>query len=151
MRCEVPGCTREAVQDHHIFTRGAKREDAEVPENIFPCCVPHHTGSISWHVTGRDSFAKMFGLEGRVERAREAVLRKSWEGNDRATQGRAEGAETHVSASLTGTHEPMYREKQEDGKEVPGQGAQGKGCLLPPPGPADKARSVLEVRATEAI
>lgn len=73
MQCEVPGCTRRAVHRHHIFTRGAHRGDAEVVDNIFHCCLEHHEGSDSWHMTGRETFARKHGLEKRVECARRAV------------------------------------------------------------------------------
>ena len=73
-RCSVPGCGKYATCKHHIFTRGAYRSRALVPENEFDTCNDHHNmDGDSWHVAGRDTFAEDHGLEDVVERARRAV------------------------------------------------------------------------------
>lgn len=77
MLCEVPGCTRQAVDVHHLMSRGRYGASALVPDNEFECCREHHTGSVSWHMTGRFTFAAMFGLEDRVELAKDVVLKRN--------------------------------------------------------------------------
>ena len=66
--CEI--CGRPKAQRHHMFTRGAHREDAEVEVNILWLCWPHH---MLWHDLGRETAARHFGLEERLERASLAV------------------------------------------------------------------------------
>jgi hypothetical protein len=72
MQCYICGAT--PAHKHHLYTRGAWGKRALVPGNEIPLCVPHHTGSKGVHVLGRDTWAKMYGLEDLLEKAWWAVV-----------------------------------------------------------------------------
>lgn len=72
--CEVSGCNNAGVETHHWMHRGRYGAAALVPENEIRLCAEHHRlGGKAVHRMGRDSFARHFGLEDRLEIAREAV------------------------------------------------------------------------------
>lgn len=74
MKCHVPGCTRDATEVHHIYSRGRFGSHAHVLANEFLVCAEHHRlTDDSWHVAGRETFAKRHNLEGLVLIARKAV------------------------------------------------------------------------------
>lgn len=66
--CEI--CGQNNAQVHHIATRGRWGSRALVPENEIRLCFVHHQ---SFHDLGVDTAARIYGLEKRVEKAREAV------------------------------------------------------------------------------
>ncbi len=63
-------CGRTPVEIHHVFTRGALGKRADVPENMVHLCTRHHMG---WHELGRETGARVYGLEDVVKQAREAL------------------------------------------------------------------------------
>ena len=58
-----------------MFTKGSLGLRAEVEENRLPLCRIHH---IIAHDMGRDSFAKLYHLEGRYKEARKAIAKAIW-------------------------------------------------------------------------
>jgi hypothetical protein len=58
-----------------MFTRGSLGLRAEVEENRLPLCRIHHTMA---HEMGRDSFARLYHLEGRYKEARLAIAKSIW-------------------------------------------------------------------------
>ena len=77
MLCEVPGCRNQGNETHHWMTRGRYGKAALNPDNEIMLCADHHRlDGKAVHRMGRDRFARYFGLEERVERAREAVREK---------------------------------------------------------------------------
>lgn len=66
-------CGRPAER-HHILSRGAWGKAAETPDNIIHLCPSHHTlGPTAIHRMGVRSWARHYGLEDRVSRARDSV------------------------------------------------------------------------------
>jgi hypothetical protein len=66
--CEI--CGKHNAQRHHLFTRGAWGEAAEVAVNIVYLCWPHH---MAWHDLGRYTAARVYGMEDRLNLAEQAV------------------------------------------------------------------------------
>lgn len=67
-RCQI--CGKYAVDRHHLFTRGAHKQNAEHEGNFMYLCREHHS---EIHTAGRDSFAEKHGLTERVLKARLVV------------------------------------------------------------------------------
>jgi len=69
-KCEICGkmCGKNP---HHIITRGAYggHRDADNPDNLIWLCGFHH---LEVHTIGRESFFTKWGLEHRLEVAKEA-------------------------------------------------------------------------------
>lgn len=83
MGCEVPECTRQATESHHILSRKRYGEAAEALENVHHCCGEHHTLTDDyWHNPGRDEFARRHELQDVVRRAEDAVWKRRVEMNE---------------------------------------------------------------------
>lgn len=69
MKCKICGALT-GKNPHHIITRGAYggHEDMNKPDNLIWLCQLHHNEA---HL-GRETFFKKYGLENRLEAAKEA-------------------------------------------------------------------------------